>query len=78
MMQPSTTSGAVAEAEFVGAQQRADRPHRDRSSSGRPPAPDAAAQLVQHQCLLGFGQADFPRAAGVLDRRHGEAPVPPS
>ena len=28
----------------------------------------AAAQAVEHQCLLGFGQADFPRAASVLDR----------
>jgi hypothetical protein len=30
---------------------------------------DAAAQLVQHQGLLGFGKTELPRRAGVLDRR---------
>ena len=30
---------------------------------------DSTAQAIQHQCLLGFGQTDFPRTAGMLDRR---------
>ena len=29
---------------------------------------DTAAQTVQHQGLLRFGKAKFPRRAGVLDR----------
>ena len=28
---------------------------------------DAAAEIIEHQRLMGFGEADFPRAAGVLD-----------
>ena len=68
MMQPSTTSGAVA------------KPNSSAPSS----APiddvaaglhlavglhaDAAAQAVQHQRLLRLGQAELPRRAGVLDR----------
>ena len=31
--------------------------------------PDAAAQAVEDQHLLRLGQAELPRAAGVLDRR---------
>ena len=29
---------------------------------------DSAAEIVQHQRLLGFGKAEFPGKAGVLDR----------
>ncbi|KAG1449042.1 hypothetical protein G6F57_016713 [Rhizopus arrhizus] len=58
------------EAEFVGAQQRAD----DDVAAGLHLAvglhADAAAQAVQHQRLLRFGQAQFPRRAHVLDGRH--------
>ena len=32
---------------------------------------DAAAQVVEHQGLLGFGKADLPGAAGMLDRGEG-------
>ena len=35
--------------------------------------PDAAAQTVEYQRLLGFRQTDFPRAAGVLDGRPGRS-----
>ena len=56
------------EAEFIGAEQGAD----DDVAAGAQAAVDlhhdARAQAVQHQGLLGFGEADFPRAAGVLDR----------
>ena len=54
-------------AELVGAEQRAD----DDIAAGFELAVDlhryAAAQAVQHQRLLGFGQAEFPRRAGVFD-----------
>ena len=38
---------------------------------------DAVAEVVEHENLLGFGDADFPGEAGVLDRAEREAPVPP-
>ena len=60
-------------AEFIRAQQRAD----DDVTTGLHLAvglhADAAAQAVEHQGLLGFGQADFPRAARVLDGRPGRS-----
>ena len=67
------------EAELVGAQQRADH----HVAPGAQPAidlhRDAAAQAVQHQRLLRFGQADLPRRAGMRQRRQRRlAPVPPS
>ena len=56
------------EAEFVGAEQGAD----DDVAAGAQAAvdlhDDARAQTVEHQGLMRFGEADFPRAAGVLDR----------
>ena len=63
MMQPAAISGAVAEAEFVGAEQRAD----DDVAAGADAAVDlhgdAAAQAVGDQRLVGLGEADFPRAS---------------
>ena len=59
------------EAELVGAQQRADRHVAAGLHLAVGLHPDAAAQAVEHQRLLRFGQADFPGAAGVLDRRPG-------
>ena len=57
------------EAELVGTEQRAD----DDIAPGLHLAvglhADAAAQAVEHQCLLGFSQAELPGRAGVLDRR---------
>ena len=68
MMQPAAISGAVAEAELVGAEQRAD----DDVAAGADAAVDlhgdAAAQPVGDQRLMGLGQPDLPRAAGMLDR----------
>ena len=59
--------------ELVGAQQRAD----DHVAAGLHLAislhADAAAQAVQHQRLLGFGQANFPRRTGMLDGRPGRS-----
>ncbi len=55
------------EAEFLGTKQRGD----DHVATGLELAvalyDDAGAQAVQDQRLLGFGQADLPRGAGVLD-----------
>jgi len=36
------------------------------------------AQPLAHQRLVGFGEADFPRAAGMLDRGQRRGAVPPS
>ena len=59
---------AGGKAELVGAEQRAD----DDVAAGPQAAVDlqrdARAQPVQHQRLLRFGEPDFPRAAGMLDR----------
>ena len=56
------------EAEFVGAEQRAHH----HVAAGADAAVDlhrnAPAQAVDHQRLVGFGEADLPRGAGVLDR----------
>ena len=56
------------EAEFIGAEQGPD----DDVATGLEATIDlqrhAAAQAVQHQRLLGFGQADFPGTAGMLER----------
>src|SRR5690606_39967772 len=32
---------------------------------------DAGPQAVEHEGLVGFGEADFPRAAGMLQRGQG-------
>ena len=68
MMQPAAISGAVAEAELVGAEQRAD----DDVAAGAQAAVDlhgdAPAQAVQHQGLVRLGEADLPGRAGMLDR----------
>ena len=61
------------EAEFVGAQQRADGDVAAGLHLAVGLHADAAAQAVEHQGLLRLGQADFPRAAGVLDRRPGRS-----
>ena len=59
--------GCGGEAEFLGTKQGGD----DHVTTGLELAvaldDDAGAQAVQDQRLLGFGQADLPRGAGVLD-----------
>ena len=56
------------ETEFIRAQQRADQHVAAGLDLAVHLQRDAAAQLVQHQRLLRFGQAEFPRCAGMLDR----------
>ena len=56
------------EAELLGAEQGGD----DHVAAGLQLAvdlhDDAVAQAVEHQRLLGLGQAELPRGAGVLER----------
>ena len=63
----ATTSGAVREAELLGAQQRGDHHVAAGLQLAVDLHADAVAQVVQHQRLLRFGQAEFPGNAGVLD-----------
>ena len=67
MTQPAAISGAVREAELIGTEHRAD----DHVAAGADAAVDlhrnASAQAIDHQRLMGFGKADFPRATGMLD-----------
>ena len=56
------------DAEFVGAQQRADHDFAARADAAIDLHGDTAAQPVQHQRLMRLGEADFPRLAGVMDR----------
>ncbi len=57
------------EAELVRAEQRADDHVTPRAQAAVDLHRDASAQPVDHQCLMRFGKADFPRAAGMLERR---------
>ncbi len=66
------------EAEFVGPQQRPDHHVAPGPQTAVDLHGDPAAQLVQDQGLMGFGQADLPRPAGMLDRGQRRGAVPPS
>ena len=59
------------EAELVGAEQRADHHVAAGADAAVDLHGDAAAQAVGHQRLVGFGEADLPRRAGVLERGEG-------
>ncbi len=78
MMQPIATRGDGGESELLGAQQRRDGDVAAGLQLSVSLHAHAAAQIVQHQHLLGFGKPQFPRNTGVFERRQGEAPVPPS
>ena len=68
MMQPLTDQRRGGEAELLGAEQRGD----DDVPAGLELAvdlhDDPVAQAVEHQRLLGLGEAELPRRAGVLER----------
>ena len=78
MMQPMTTSGAVANP--YSSAPRSARNHH--VSAGLHLAvdlhDDPIPQLVEHEHLLRLGQAELPRDAGVLEARERRGPVPPS
>ena len=61
--------GRGAEAEPLGAQQRADHHVAAGLHLAVDLDQDPVAQAVEHQRLLRLGQADLPGDAGVLDRR---------
>jgi hypothetical protein len=67
MMQPSATSGMV-EKPNSSAPSSAAMARRGRFAACRRSARDAAAQIVHHQNLLRFRQAQFPGRARVLER----------
>ena len=71
MMQPAAISGAVREAELVGAEQRADHHVAAGADAAVDLHRDAAAQPVGDQRLMRLGETDLPRRAGVLERGEG-------
>ena len=73
-MQPSADQGRRAEAEPLGAQQGADHHVAAGPHLAVALHEDAVAEAVEHERLLGLGQADFPGRAGVLDRRQRAGP----
>ena len=68
MMQPIATSGAVEKPNSSAPEQRGDGDVAAGLQLAVGLHADAAAQIVHHQHLLRFGEAQFPRHAGVLDR----------
>ena len=56
------------EAELVGAEQRADHDVAAGADAAVDLHRDAPAQPVGDERLVGFGEADLPRGAGMLDR----------
>ena len=69
MMQPSVTSGAVAKPNSSAPRIAAITTSRPGLEAAVGLQHDAAAQVVEHQRLVRFGDAQFPRQAGVLDAR---------
>ncbi|MNL32541.1 hypothetical protein D3C87_1544000 [compost metagenome] len=55
------------EAELVGAEQGADQDVPAGLETAIDLQPHAGPQAVQHQRLVGFGEADFPRSARMLE-----------
>ena len=68
MTQPEHDERRGREAELLGAQQRGDHDVAAGLQLAVDLHDDAVAQVVQHQHLLRFGEAELPRHAAVLDR----------
>ena len=68
MMQPGDDERRGGEAEFSGAHQRGDHDVAPGLQLAVDLHGDAIAQVVHHQHLLRFGEAELPRHAAVLDR----------
>ena len=60
--------GRGGEAELVGAEQRAHHHVAAGAHAAIDLHRDTAAQAVEHERLLGLGEADLPGRAGMLDR----------
>ena len=73
-MQPRRDQGRGAEAEPLRPEQGADHHVAAGPHLAVALHEDAVAQAVEDQRLLRLGQADFPRAAGMLDRRQRAGP----
>ena len=69
MMQPSDDQRRGGKTKFLRAEQRGDRHVAAGFQLAVRLDINAAAQIVQHERLVRFGQAEFPRAARVLDGR---------
>ncbi len=79
MMQPHDDQRRGGEAVLLGPQQRGDHDVAAGLELAVGLHDDPVAQAVEQQRLLGLGQAELPRAAGVLERgQRRAAPVPPS
>ena len=69
MMQPDDDQRRCGEAELLGAEQGGDHDVAAGLELAVGLHDDAVAQPVEHQRLLGLGETQLPRAAGVLERR---------
>ena len=69
MMQPAAIKRRGGEAEFVGAKERADHHVAAGADAAVHLHGNPSAQPVGDQRLMGLGEPDLPRRAGVLDRR---------
>ena len=69
MMQPMTTSGAVAKPNSSAPSSARDHDVAAGLQLAVGLHDDAVAQVVQHQHLLRLGEAELPGHAGVLDAR---------
>ena len=67
MMQPDDDQGRGGEADLVRTQEQGDCYVAARAHASVRLHGDAPAQSVQHQGLVGLGQADLPGGPGVLD-----------
>ncbi len=56
------------ETELVGTKQRTDDHVATRTKTAIDLKRDARTKAVEHQCLVGFGKADFPWRTGMLER----------
>ena len=68
MMQPAAISGAVAKPNSSAPSSAPIDDVAPGADAAVDLHGDAAAQPVRHQRLVGLGEADLPRAAGMLDR----------
>ena len=68
---PADNQGRCGESKFVRAKQRANRHIAACLKLSVHLHPDAVAQVVAHQCLMGFGQTQFPRQPGMFDGTQG-------